>query len=513
MPVPLPKRLLDAILGYYIDCGRVEAHAAIAAGSVLEGLRKELLSRLPESGENSGPGERCREERAKFAKESIHKIRVAYSDVAAILQKNMSGLMEFCIKNFASIFNLALGAELIRGFPSNDASSNMIEKAVNIQNISPYRLIDNQVFGLVTLFEECLAENEDSAARPQQPMPKSCHASETKTNRFAILSSKLNTSADKTIKIIRTAFSVMVKEAHLNIFKHNSDIFEGIQWFSLRDVDDNGNQNCLEYNYRCWRLPDLPPMGHNLSFPGCCPHWNCRSLLFPIPKTWHELKKLAVADKKIGLELNKIPPADRNLMGSFLPTNFSYENWLRDLPLYQQIDFLGEELYIKWKSGLSLSDMVDNKGKAIPIKALEALLNARREKARAEVAQKRFLWKDVYLDGGDNYAIPNLPPHIRYLLKSNSDSLLIHPFKIYQNIINHPQISEKQFISVIQKIPACSEIYSTNDNQISLVIQDVYDYELVLCTTDSCKSIYFESLSTIQKKKLRRLRRSPNVFP
>jgi hypothetical protein len=110
-----------------------------------------------------------------------------------------------------------------------------------------------------------------------------------------------------------------------------------------------------------------------------------------------------------------------------------------------------------------------------------------------------------------DFVMGNLPPHIRELLGAKSDALIFSQETLAKQKNNHPGISAKDYVSVLNGIPACGEIYRTRDHHIGLVVKSRKTWAVVIKTTRDGAESYMVSLhrlrdhSLIQVQKLTRI--------
>ena len=115
---------------------------------------------------------------------------------------------------------------------------------------------------------------------------------------------------------------------------------------------------------------DLNPIGHSVSFPGLPAHWNCRSTLIPITKTWAQLAKKKLTPKQREA-LSAVPVGQRASMGGPVQGSVKYEDWLKTQSTDMQQDILGIGKWKLWNEGkISISDLIDNSGRPLTLKEL-----------------------------------------------------------------------------------------------------------------------------------------------
>jgi len=100
-----------------------------------------------------------------------------------------------------------------------------------------------------------------------------------------------------------------------------------------------------------WSLPDYQPKGHNIPFPGASPHWNCRSVIIPVTKSWEELAKEAGGDTELAKQLDEIPEGERASIGGPVPAGMTYKEWFGEQTKKRQLEILRPELFGKHEQG------------------------------------------------------------------------------------------------------------------------------------------------------------------
>jgi hypothetical protein len=104
-----------------------------------------------------------------------------------------------------------------------------------------------------------------------------------------------------------------------------------------------------------WTLPNAEsdqyePKGHNQKFPGPSAHWNCRSVVIPVTKTWEQLAKEAGGDSRLAKELDNIEPSERASLGGPVDASVTYQEWFAGQPEDVQRGILGKARYEKYET-------------------------------------------------------------------------------------------------------------------------------------------------------------------
>lgn len=163
--------------------------------------------------------------------------------------------------------------------------------------------------------------------------------------------------------LVRTSIMQVAADAKMEMFKKNADILKGIMWQSTLDL--RTTQLCASRSGKMWTL-DGEPIGHDLSFLGGVPaHFNCRSTLVPVTKSFEELGATPGVTAEY---LDSIGESTQASMNGQVPDSLTFDSWFNTLPEADQKAFLGQKKYEIWKkAGLNFQDMVDQQGNPLTI--------------------------------------------------------------------------------------------------------------------------------------------------
>lgn len=155
--------------------------------------------------------------------------------------------------------------------------------------------------------------------------------------------------------LVRTAYMSVVNSIVFSVLYGNRSLFEAVM--SVAVLDNATTILCRARDGAKWDFNGDPTDDSpvQIKFPGAPPwHFNCRSILVPVPK-----RAADEADEE----------DDRPR---------TYEAWLKEQDEDTQKEIMGEERWKLWQSGkLSLSQLVDPSGRAIPIPTLKRQASAR----------------------------------------------------------------------------------------------------------------------------------------
>lgn len=128
--------------------------------------------------------------------------------------------------------------------------------------------------------------------------------------------------------LVRTAVQTLSNNILYWTYLGNEDVLRGVQWLST--LDSRTTPLCRVRDGSAWGFDGNPLPGSKLQipFPGPPPaHWQCRSVLIPLTKSWNQLiheahgEKAAVADEEAKTRLDSTPGTDsqKNVAAAPLP--------------------------------------------------------------------------------------------------------------------------------------------------------------------------------------------------
>jgi hypothetical protein len=124
-----------------------------------------------------------------------------------------------------------------------------------------------------------------------------------------------------------------------------------------------------------WDLDGNPLEGTKIPFPGAPPwHFNCRSTLVPIVKSWADLSSgSAVSKSKLQKLEDALPESTQSSMDGQVAGELTYEQWLKSKPEEFQIEVLGRGKHSLWLQGkITLAQLVDQNGDSLTLAELKS---------------------------------------------------------------------------------------------------------------------------------------------
>lgn len=185
---------------------------------------------------------------------------------------------------------------------------------------------------------------------------------ETNPQIVSRLKGALDIKNNNNIKtIVRTAVATVTNQVRMETYKENSDVFKGYEHNSTIDArvslicsTRDGATYDLEYK-------GLNVKGKAYPFKQVPLHFNCRSIILPITKSFKEL----------GIPLDEVPIGTRSSMDGYVSRDTTFEKWFDGKPKSFQEEYLGIQRYKLFKDGvINFSDLVNQNGKTLTVKQL-----------------------------------------------------------------------------------------------------------------------------------------------
>jgi len=163
--------------------------------------------------------------------------------------------------------------------------------------------------------------------------------------------------------LARTAINKFTNEARIESFAANDDIIKAIEQIST--LDNRTSEICIAYDGQVWaNTPGHEPIPPStLPFNGGPPrHFNCRSTLAPVLKSWEEL----------GIPAKELSPSTRASMDGQLPADTTFDAFLKSKTVAFQNQMLGVKKAELWRQGkITLTQLVDFRGNPLTADQLE----------------------------------------------------------------------------------------------------------------------------------------------
>lgn len=152
--------------------------------------------------------------------------------------------------------------------------------------------------------------------------------------------------------VVRTAVQHVTSAARDEVFKANADIIKAVKWISTLDTRTSAICQSLDSKTFPVDSGPRPPI-----------HPNCRSAVVPVTKSFREL----------GLDVDDADAGTRASMNGQVPSDITYDGWLRGQPVSVQNDALGVTRATLFRKGdLPVDRFVNRSGFELTLDQLRA---------------------------------------------------------------------------------------------------------------------------------------------
>ena len=161
--------------------------------------------------------------------------------------------------------------------------------------------------------------------------------------------------------IALTGAGAIVSEIRQAFFEANDDVIKCYKYQAT--LDTRTSELCRAYDGLIWDK-DYEPIGHNFPFrkPRVNTHFNCRSTIIPVTKSWDEL----------GIEgMDGASDRTRSSMNGYVPQDMSFNDWLKTQSPETIEKTLGKgraELFMQGK--ITMRDLITQQGRSLDLSEL-----------------------------------------------------------------------------------------------------------------------------------------------
>ncbi|WP_122871443.1 minor capsid protein [Campylobacter showae] len=159
--------------------------------------------------------------------------------------------------------------------------------------------------------------------------------------------------------IALTGAGAIVSEIRQAFFEANAGVIKCYKYQAT--LDTRTSELCRAYDGLIWDK-DYKPIGHNFPFrkPRVNTHFNCRSTIIPVTKSWDEL----------GVEgMDEASGRTRSSMNGYVPQDMTFNDWLKTQSPETIEKTLGKgraELFMQGK--ITMRDLITQQGRALDLR-------------------------------------------------------------------------------------------------------------------------------------------------
>jgi len=513
MPFSVPKRILNAAIGRGVDVLQYEADIRRRIAMLIVRLAKDIGADVLASGlDTLNPTLRERRLRDLFERVD-DRIGGGYEYIGDVFSDNMKGLVRVSADGIVSDINRILGGDLLHRIEWTDPMLSRLVDGTLIHGAKSSEWWERQGDGYSMAFQDQIrmgmARGETilelrNRIMPVMPngMPNVDLRSEPDLGKRDIVR-KARRDAEA---LVRTSALTVCREAQLDVFEENADVIGGVEWLST--LDDRTTPLCRALDGLEWSIPDYEPKGHNTPWPGTSPHWNCRSIVVPVTKTWEELAKEAGGDsehaKRLDEAMEDVPESVRASMGGPVPGGTTYSQWFDEQPEARQREILGERGFEAYERGTPLdklgmaprgADVLQRDMQAEPVQNSQAF----------QIDPERF--RGWFTNPDSDFIMLDLPQRVRETLGTEATSLVFSAETLAKQKTSHPDISTEEYVRAINNLAKFSEAIPTTDNHIAFIVEEQQMWAAIIKKTMDGRNAYLVSLHGLSSKSLDQFRK------
>jgi hypothetical protein len=347
--------IADALIGRTVDMFRFTAHERAAVLVMLKRLEEDLLELLVFSGRKLSDATRA--DKAALLKQAQTLINDYYGEASDMIGRNLAGLGE--------LEGAATAASLGAAF------AGAIKPALPPQGFFK-SLLSNTLIDGAPSADWWKRQAGDVAFRFGNEVRQGVAAAETNAQIIrrirgtAAAPGVMQIARSNAAALVQTSVQTVANAARFETFNANEDVIKG--WRQLSTLDGHTTLVCVAYSGKEWNKKLEPIGGHDLPFvspkgavTGTPRHWNCRSLMSVITKTFAEM----------GIDLPEFKPTTRSATGGPVAANTTFEQFIDRKGAKFADELLGPgraELYRDKK--ITLSQLLDQSGRPLSLDEL-----------------------------------------------------------------------------------------------------------------------------------------------
>ncbi len=387
---------LNYVIRSQVDLLRLDAGTQRKVVALLEIMEKELLQAIAEVDPAKPKLTKWKQHRLKrLTVQSNNIIRGSYGDIDKTVDKDLYKLAGYETENAAVILNKSVGANIF----------DVTYTSAQLKTLVDTSIIDGDTIG--GWWREQSRTYQKNFNRTMKEVTEQIAIGVLKGESIGELTKRvkgtkdiagLTKGADSAAKsLTRTAFMEVAQKSRRESYDSFEEVMRGYQYIAT--LDNRTTPYCRAADGKIYNMEYLP-VGHN--FPLRLPpaHWQCRSTLLPLVKTWAQLAgpDALLSKKQISNVERSVSRTQRPMIGRQIKGKVFYNTWLKkqtSLPkgvkkgspeakriiakgIKLQEEVLGVKKRELWAKGkITLPDMVDQTGRPLLIEELQKLIKER----------------------------------------------------------------------------------------------------------------------------------------
>ena len=349
------ERIADEIRRHAISLARYSEHERQSIFRMLNRLFGQLRNDLQDSDITTGRTRYQRRRLELLFKQVRATIATSYEGIGKRTESGLKSLAEVEGEWAVSMLNKSLGVKFVTMTPTTAEQLAAIASDVLIEGAPSSEWWSRQSEKLLNNFKDQIRQGWTRGETLDQLMKRLTGGLDEDGNPYFDLRKGTRRGAEATI---RTSVQAVANDARMRVYKDNADIIEGLQWVSTLDL--RTTVECAAMDGLVWDL-NGNPIGHGMTLDPPPRHWNCRSVLVPITKSFREM----------GIPIDEFPESTRASMDGQVPESQNFEKWIAGKPDSYADEVFGKGRAELWRQGkISVRDMVDQRGNPLTLEQL-----------------------------------------------------------------------------------------------------------------------------------------------
>jgi len=374
----IPKKLFDAAIKESVYLDKYSAGLAKDVRKLLEDAQNEIVAAIAKNDPTSPTMTKWKAARLQKLDGDISTILdTKYGEIKKKVDSGLKKVGSIQAKNTVKSINGIVGVDVFNVTLTNDNVKAIVENTMIQGNIIG-DWWDKQSDSVKSKLSAQMAEGT-KAIQIGLVQGESVGGLISRVRGTALKPGIIAATKREATALIRTSVMQVANAVRQETYKKNSDVLDGIEWCST--LDSRTTPICMAADGKKWDF-ELNPIDHDMAYPGGPPcHFQCRSTTLPLLKSWNELiGPQSKLNRKQTDVLENMPKGMRDTINGPIPMNMNYNEWLLSQPISLQKEILGPGKWKLWSENkLTVSDLVDNSGRPLTIKELQAKLGISRE--------------------------------------------------------------------------------------------------------------------------------------
>lgn len=302
MAANLAEQIFDLLTKHDVDIMRVDAGTRARVVAMINGLEQDIVKKLRRF-DPTGPATKTLRLKAmdRMVSTTAKTIEEAYEAIERFMAKEMALLGATEAATLAELGNRAMGFELLSGRLDPFTVKALTNRAL-VEGEFAQKWWKKQSQDLRNGFVREIRAGVLGNETPDQ-ITRRIRGTRAANFKDGLMA----TTRRRASGLVRSSVLGVANEARLEMLKKNSDVVKGVQWIST--LDSRTTEICMSLDGSAWDLQGNKLNGTAHPWRGPPPaHFNCRSTLSPVVKSFAEMASDPGAKKKLSAQIATQPP-------------------------------------------------------------------------------------------------------------------------------------------------------------------------------------------------------------